>query len=117
MMMTWHSAPHPAGWSYAAGLYATTRGAGWVGMGLSYTLWPGNGSFFLRGSVMPGLYHRGSDRDLGGAVEIGTSIEFGMTLRNDAQISLMLTHRSNAGIYRNNPGLNMASVAYTIPLN
>lgn len=117
MAMTWHSAPRPAGWSYAAGVYATSEGAGWIGGGVSYTLRPGNSGFFVRGTVMPGLYHQGSDRDLGGAVELGTSLEFGMALRNEAELSLMLTHRSNAGIYSRNPGLNMVSVAYTIPLN
>ena len=117
LAMTWHSAPRPAGWSYAAGLYASSEGGGWIGGGVSYTLRPGNSGFFVRGTVMPGLYHHGSDIDLGGPIQIGTTVEFGTRLRNDAEVSLMITHRSNAGIYGRNPGVNMVAVAYTIPLN
>jgi hypothetical protein len=115
--MNWFSAPRPAGWSYAAGLYASTEGAAWIGAGLSYTLRPGNGNFFVRGTVMPGLYHQGSDVDLGGVFEISTSVEIGTRLRNDAEIALMLLHRSNAGVYDNNPGLNAVGLSYTIPLH
>lgn len=117
LFMTWHSAPRPAGWSYAAGLYGTSRGAGWIGAGVSYTLRPGNGAVFLRGTVMPGLYHRGSDVNLGGAFQIATSVEIGTRLRNDAEISLMLIHRSNATVYNYNPGVNAVAIAYTLPLN
>lgn len=115
--MIWHSAPHPAGWSYAGGLYATDRGAGWVGAGLSYTLRSGSSGLFARGSFMPGLYTSGSDIDLGGTIEFATTVEVGTRLRNDAELSLMLSHRSNAGIYTRNPGVNTLSLSYSIPLN
>ncbi|GAB4267924.1 MAG: hypothetical protein Kow0013_18290 [Pararhodobacter sp.] len=115
--LRWHSEPRPAGWSWAAGLYATHRGAAWIGGGVSYTLRPGAGSWFIRGSVMPGLYHRGNGTNLGGPFEIATGIEVGTELRNGAQLSMLLEHRSNAGIYNTNPGLNSLSVLYSIPLN
>ncbi|WP_165814529.1 acyloxyacyl hydrolase [Pararhodobacter oceanensis] len=116
-VMNWHSAPRPAGWSYAAGLHATSLGSAWIGVGASYSLPLGNSPYFLRGTFMPGLYTRGSDMDLGGPLQFTTSVEFGTTLRNDAEVSLLLLHRSNGGIYRNNPGVNALSVNYTIPLN
>lgn len=115
--LRWHSVARPAGWSWAASLFATSDGAAWVGGGVSYTLRPGNGAFFVRGSVMPGLYRQGNGRNLGGALEIATGIEFGTDLRNGAQISVLLEHRSNAGIYAVNPGLNSVSLVYSIPLN
>ncbi len=115
--MRWHSAPRPAGWSWAAGLQATDRGAAWIGAGVSYTLRPTGGSLFLRGSVMPGLYRAGNDIDLGGPFEIASAIELGTDLRNGAQLSLLLEHRSNAGIYAANPGVNTLSIAYSIALH
>ena len=117
LSLRWHSAPQPAGWSWAAALWATDRGAGWIGGGVSYTLRPTDGAFFLRGSLMPGLYASGNDRNLGGALEFATGIEIGTDLRNGAQLSLLLEHRSNAGIYRVNPGLDTLSVVYSLPLN
>jgi hypothetical protein len=115
--LRWHSTPRPRGWSWAAGLYATENGSAWAGVGVSYTLRPGNGALFVRGSFMPGLYHQGNGIDLGGPLEFATGIEVGTELRNGGQISLLLEHRSNAAIYSTNPGMNTLSVQYSIPLN
>ena len=117
LALRWHSVPHDRGWSWAAGIWATTDRSAWIGGGVSYTLRPGNGNVFVRGSFMPGLYARGNGRDLGGALEFATGVEVGTELRNGAQVSLLLEHRSNAGIYSNNPGVNALSVVYSMPLN
>ena len=58
----------------------------------------------------------GNGRDLGGPLEFATVVEIGTELRNGAQLSLALEHRSNAGIYAINPGADTLSLIYTLPL-
>ncbi|HPD91931.1 MAG: acyloxyacyl hydrolase [Rhodobacter sp.] len=117
LALRWHGQPHDRGWSWAAGLWATSDRSAWIGGGVSYTLRPGHSQWFVRGSFMPGLYARGNGVDLGGALEFATGIEVGTDLRNGAQVSLLVEHRSNAGLYASNPGVNTLSVVYSIPLN
>lgn len=116
LAVRWHSAPHARGWSWAAAGWATGEGGLWAGAGVSYTWALGASAWFVRGSFMPGLYHQGDERDLGGPVEFATALELGRTLANGAELSMMVEHRSNAHLYSHNPGLNTLSVVYTLPL-
>lgn len=117
MSLNWFSAPFRGGLGWAGGLWVTSRGAAWVGGGLAYTHSFGGGPVFVRAALMPGLYRSGSDLNLGGPLEFLSRIEIGTHLRNRAQVSLALEHRSNAGIYATNPGMNVVSVNYSLPLN
>jgi len=117
LSLNWHAAPFHAGLGWAGGLWVTSRGAGWIGGGLAYTHQFAGGPVFVRGAVMPGLYRSGSDVNLGGPLQFLSRVEIGTELSNRGQISLAFEHRSNAGLYATNPGLNTVSVNYSLPLN
>lgn len=110
-----------AGWLYGlepvVGASFSTRSEGWVGAGLGYTWRASANPVFARVAVMPGLYRRGNGRDLGGTVMFRSSFEMGMRLRGGGEVALGVAHRSNAGIYDHNPGMNTVFMGYSIPLN
>lgn len=111
------SAPSASGLGWGAGLLVTNRGGAWIGGGVSYTHRFANDALFLRGTFMPGLYRAGGDLALGGPVVFATGLEVGTRLGNGANLSLLAEHRSNAGLYGENPGLDTLSIAYSLPFN
>ncbi|MGY6536065.1 MAG: acyloxyacyl hydrolase [Pararhodobacter sp.] len=94
------------------GLSVSSRGEAWVGGGLAYGIELSPGGVFVRGSVMPGLHARGRGRDLGGPITFRSGLELGMPL-GQGEIALGIDHRSNAGLYSENPGLNSLYLSYT----
>jgi hypothetical protein len=54
---------------------------------------------------MPGVYIQGDGNDLGGWFEFRSGIEIGYEAQSGVRYGLSLDHRSNAGIYDENPGL------------
>lgn len=111
------STPSASGLGWGVGVMGTSRGGAWVGGGVSYTHRLADGAVFLRGTFMPGLYRAGGDIELGGPVVFATGLEVGTQLANGANLSLLVEHRSNAGLYGENPGLDTLSIAYSFPLN
>ncbi len=90
------------------GLSFGTRGTGFAGAGLAYTWRKTDGSMFVRGSILAGVYHKGRGPDLGGRVTFRSGVELGFALDRDTDIGIGFDHRSNAGLHSNNPGLNSA---------
>lgn len=98
------------------GMSLAANGSGWVGAGSAVT-WRGlESGLFLRTSVMAGVYRRGAGRDLGGPVQFRSALEVGMQQRSGMEYGLGLDHRSSAGFYKPNPGLNTAYVFASYPL-
>ncbi len=97
------------------GLSVATRGEAWVGGGLAYAFPVSAGGVFLRGSVMPGLHVRGRGRDLGGPVMFRSGLELGVPLGRGV-MTAGVDHRSNAGLYRRNPGVNSLFLSYSVGL-
>ena len=65
-----------------------------------------------------GLYADGDGKDLGHAIEFRSQIEFGYRFDDRSRLSLAVSHISNAGLDEDqNPGTNILSVYYHIPLN
>ncbi|MEE8334152.1 MAG: acyloxyacyl hydrolase, partial [Alphaproteobacteria bacterium] len=73
--------------------------------------------FVLTPSLAAGLYADGSGKDLGSVIEFRSAIELAWKLEDGARLGLMLYHISNAGISDDNPGTEVLSLGYAIPLN
>ena len=63
-----------------------------------------------------GLYSDGDGKDLGNTVQFRSQIEGGYRFDDRSRLTLALSHISNAGLGDDNPGANILSVYYHIPL-
>jgi hypothetical protein len=68
-------------------------------------------------SVAAGAYHNGNGKDLGSVVEFRSSAELAYRFDDRSRIGLNFYHISNAGIGDKNPGTEVLSLTYAIPLN
>lgn len=87
------------------GVSVASGGAAWIGAGVLYTIDGKDGGAYFQGSVIPGLYAQGDGNDLGGPVEFRSGVEIGYEARSGIRYGLSFDHRSNAGLYDDNPGL------------
>ena len=98
------------------GLEATSDGSVWGGIGVLMDV-----TFFdsvvLTGSFAPGLWAKGDGKDLHSIVEFRSQLELGYQFENTSRLSLGLSHTSNAGIGDHNPGVEVLSVYYHVPLD
>ncbi|KUJ78661.1 acyloxyacyl hydrolase [Ruegeria profundi] len=98
--------------AWGAALTVDTAGDVHAGVGLIgfYTF---ADRWFVEGSVMPGYYSEGKDRnDLGGEFQIRSLLGIGYTLNNGDKLSFAITHKSNASTQDDNPGVNEALLRY-----
>ncbi|QPH55918.1 acyloxyacyl hydrolase [Pontivivens ytuae] len=63
-------------------------------------------------SVAPGYYNEGDGQDLGGPFEIRSQIGLAYRFVSGNEISIAYQHKSNAGIYDENPGVDSVLVSY-----
>ena len=98
------------------GLSASTDGEFWIGAGHAYTVNLFNERSFIKFNAMLGLYESGGGVDLGGPIEFRSGIEIGYQAPNGTRIGLNFDHRSNAGIYSRNPGLETVNLRVAIPI-
>ena len=98
------------------GVSIAEGGETWVGVGQTYTHNFGRSPWYAQLHAMPGLYFDNGGFDLGGAVEFRSGIEIGYENRAGWRYGLSYDHRSNAGIYRDNPGVETVQFRVTIPL-
>ncbi len=106
----WHLGRIDLGWG--AGAVANFDGDLWAGGGVSAVMPIGRAGWFAEASVMPGLYVSSSAlSDLGSAFEIRSLIGIGHKLGDGGtRLSVAVTHTSNAGIGRRNPGANALAI-------
>ncbi|OYW60821.1 MAG: hypothetical protein B7Z31_03560 [Rhodobacterales bacterium 12-65-15] len=97
------------------GISLTDQGAIWVGAGPSYTLPLKSDNVFVQLHAMAGLYLQGDGPDLGGPVEFRSGIEIGFIANNGLRFGLSYDHRSNGGIYEDNPGLETVQLRLSVP--
>lgn len=81
----------------------------WIGAGpvVLYALPMG---FRLEASVMPGFYNEGDGNDLGGNFQIRTEAGVSLAVTDNLRIGFSLSHKSNASLRDDNPGLETALV-------
>lgn len=85
-----------------AGLEATTDGSVWGGIGLSADFYVTSNIVFTP-STGVGLYAKGGGKDLGGPVQFRTALQLSRDF-GEYSAGLGVDHKSNAGIYSDNPG-------------
>ncbi|EPX84741.1 acyloxyacyl hydrolase [Salipiger mucosus] len=100
----------------ALGLSLGEESGAWVGYGLTWKTFLGTSPFYTELHAMPGLYAAGDDFDLGGSVEFRSGIEFGYEARNGWRYGVSYDHRSNAGLYDENPGIESVQFRVSMPL-
>lgn len=107
--LLWKFYPHVGGFvSHRGAVY----GYAGVGIDLPLTDW-----VLIRGNTAIGAYGQGDDRDLGSVVEFRSGLELVFTLPNESQIGVAFHHLSNAGLDDRNPGTEIATVSYSVPLD
>ena len=71
----------------------------------------------LTPSFAGGLYHDGTGKDLGHAVEFRSQIEIAYRFAGRARLGVGLSHISNAGLADRNPGTNALMATYAVPFS
>ena len=99
---------------YGASL--SDAGEAWLGAGFAYALQPRDWPVYAEFHLMPGLYASGGGADLGGPVSFRSGLELGYETRRGLRIGLSVDHRSNAGLYSRNPGLETVQLRISRPL-
>ena len=97
------------------GASVTEDGGAWLGVGSVGAYHSPNDRWFVEFHSMPGIYFEGSDVDLGGPIEFRSGLAVGYEAKNGIRASLSFDHRSNAGLYGNNPGLETVQFRVSIP--
>jgi hypothetical protein len=88
-------------------LYAVAGVLADIGIGSRWIVTPGAGA---------GFYDEGNGKDLGDPVEFRTQLEFARRFAGDDRLAIALSHVSNAGLGDANPGTEVLTVYYSIPL-
>ena len=101
----------------AIGLSVGEQGETWIGFGQTYTMNFGDRPLYAELHSMPGLYAANGGFDLGGPIEFRSGIEFGYENRRGWRYAFSYDHRSNAGIYDKNPGIENVQFRVSIPFN
>lgn len=97
----------------------TEKGALWFGYGGVYEklINVRHGNIVLQSFLMPGLYHKGRDIELGSVLEFKSGFEFGFETPSKKRVSLHFSHRSNADTGFTNPGLENIHLRFSIPID
>ncbi|WP_299789889.1 acyloxyacyl hydrolase [uncultured Marivita sp.] len=101
----------------AAGLSVGEDGETWVGFGATYEIPFGRSGAYAELHAMPGLYFDNGGFDLGGPIAFRSGIELGYETSKGWRVAMTYDHRSNAGIYDENPGVETVQLKVSIPLN
>lgn len=98
------------------GAEATSDGALYGLAGLYYEV-PITKNIHIIPSIGAGLYHDGDGKDLGSAIEFRSQVELSYQLPDMSRVGLSFGHISNAGIGNRNPGVEIVSLAYHVPID
>lgn len=98
-----------------AGIEATTEQAVYGAVGVLTDIYFGRRWVFTP-SFGAGLYADGNGKDLGHTIEFRSQLEFGYRFDDRSRVSLAVSHISNAGLGDSNPGTEIATIYYHVPL-
>ena len=96
------------------GASVTTDGAAYGYFGLAFDVNFGP-NWVLTPNAAAGVFERGSGTRLGSWVEFRTGAEFAYRFANQTRLGIEVTHTSNAGLTRLNPGEQSVLLMYSIP--
>lgn len=97
------------------GAMGTTDSAVYVYGGVLVDLFFGR-RWVLTPNFAAGYYDEGDGRDLGHELEFRSSLELSYRFDNRTRLGLSFYHMSNASIGDSNPGTEVLSIVYSIPL-
>ena len=98
------------------GIQGTSDGTiyGFFGLGVDLHL---GDRIVVTPNVAAGLLDEGSGKDLGSPVEFRTGLEIAWRFENRSRLGLAFHHISNAHLTDKNPGTEVLSVVYSIPID
>lgn len=88
----------------------------WLGAGMTWDWQFGYSPYYVELHAMPGYYMEGDGFDLGGPVQFRSGIELGYEAMNGWRYAVSYDHRSNAGLYDDNPGIETVQFRVSVPL-
>jgi hypothetical protein len=71
----------------------------------------------LTPSLGAGAYHNGDGKDLGHAVQFRSQIELGYRFESGQRLAIAFSHISNASLSNQNPGTEILTLYYMVPLD
>ena len=97
------------------GVMGTGKGAfyGYGGIGFDIVL---AGKWIITPSAAVGYFSHGTGIDLGAHTEFRTGAEFDYRFDNLVRVGVGFYHISNASIGKENPGVELATLVFTVPL-
>ena len=98
------------------GAYVTEKQSvyGYIGFNLDFPIYK-NSLYFIPGFAV-GTYSKGKKgKRLGGTLEFRSSLELAYKMSNSHRLGIALSHISNAGIYKRNPGAEDFVINYSFP--
>lgn len=98
-----------------AGLELTSDGGLWVGGGPLIDIHLGR-RLVLTGSTGVGAYEDGSGKNLGATVEFRSQAEIAWRFDDRSRLGLAFGHISNAGLGDSNPGTEVLTLYYHVPI-
>ena len=98
------------------GIFATHKGSVYGYGGILADIPVGKRIFITPSAAIGGYHKGGGGRDLGGILEFRTGIEVSYRFDNDSRLGASFTHISNADVHSFNPGTEIATINYAIPL-
>ena len=72
-----------------------------------------NGLWEFEPSAGLGAYHRGTGIDAGGTFEFHLGLAGSYAINDNARLGVAITHISNAGTHKKNPGINSALLTWS----
>lgn len=99
----------------AIGYSVGEAGEVWAGYGATYTVPLGLTGLYIEFHLMPGLYLSNGGHDLGGWLAFRSGLELGYENAGGARYAVAFDHRSNAGIFYKNPGVETLSLRVSAP--
>ena len=100
----------------AMGLSVSERGEIWAGFGPTWDYAFGSSGFYTELHAMPGFNLDNTGFDIGGALAFRSGVEVGFESDGGWRYALSYDHRSNAGIYEENPGVETVQLRVSVPL-
>ena len=98
------------------GIEVTSDKAAYGMFGFLYD-WQPHDHVYVTPSIGVGPYHDGDGKDLGYGLQFRTQLEVGYQFENTHRTGVGFSHISNAGLGHRNPGTEILSIYYSIPIN
>ncbi|HEC90277.1 MAG TPA: acyloxyacyl hydrolase [Alphaproteobacteria bacterium] len=100
-----------------AAIGGATSGHGFLGAGILWDVYLGR-RFVVTPSFAPHIYVGGNSKlDLGYVIEFRSQIEIAYRFDDRSRLGVAVSHYSNAGLGKDNPGAEILSLYYTVPVD